>query len=1160
MVEPTPKIDQRTAQDVAKQVHLLLGEYLPQEFRRPDGELKELKNISAALVGIFARFSEIIIQRLNQVPEKNFLAFLNLLGASRQPPQPARVPLTFSLATGSTVDAVVPAGTQVAAPPTAGQQEPVIFETERTLLVTAAQLASIFVRDPQQDTWSDRSSLVSTTASADVPVFRGNQKAEHIFYIAHKEILGASGLQNLRLNINLSKPLGDQGKIQWQIWQESTSNWVNISLPLGRDGTQNFSLTDIREIGFDQISALHPTTINGLENYWLRCVLLTPITLAPTAQTGMVRQSQLPTIENITIAATLQKQNLLIEKAFVNQSPVDLSKDFFPFGEKPKFGDTLYLASQECFSKKNTSINLDISLTNPSLTNTQTQNTSPIPPVRTDGNAQIQWEYWNGEIWEALVSSATANNSQGEIEFPENISLDTTAAFTLDNSQVLFTFPQQPVATTINGVESFWIRVRLISGNYGEETRYETSADSPGYRIIPATFAPPAIHQIKVQSTLNKTEPPDVIFTYNNLEYSQILNQQQQVQKFSPFTAQPTDQPSLYLGFTLPANRSSFPNRTISLFHQVATYKYAEDLIPISPTQSRVAGNFDTTVSHKFLLTNDTLKTVNFSVTIIGNNWETTITSPSPISINSGATKTLEVQVKIPTAAAPTSDRSQGITDLAFLQVATTDNPTIIYTATLETFVGTAPPEEQTTLTWQYWNGQQWTKLTVRDQSEDFTRSGLVEFLAPADFTTLADFGLSPRYWLRVQWVGGDYEMEPRLQQILLNTIMAKQTVTIRNENLGSSDGSENQRFNTIQTPILQGQQLQVREPELPSANEQESIKQIEGEDAITQILDPTGRPQEIWVRWHEVTDFYASSPRDRHYILNHITGEIQFGDGINGLIPPVGIGNLRLTLYQTGGGAKGNTAAGSIVQLKTTVPYIDKVTNYVAAAGGADAESLDSLKERMPRTIRHGNRAVTVEDYEDLAMLASPEVARAKCIPLVNLRETPLYTPNSNNESGKAIGEVSVIIVPRSLDAKPVPSVELINRVQDYLENHAIPTAKIVVVGPIYIQVNITVEVALVSLTQASTIEQEIDYTLNKFLHPLTGDFDGKGWSFGRKPYKSDLYRLIEKIPGVDHIRNLQVERISELSTGELTQVESTNRFLVYSGKHKITLSFTDA
>ena len=85
---------------------------------------------------------------------------------------------------------------------------------------------------------------------------------------------------------------------------------------------------------------------------------------------------------------------------------------------------------------------------------------------------------------------------------------------------------------------------------------------------------------------------------------------------------------------------------------------------------------------------------------------------------------------------------------------------------------------ERLRLVWEYWNGQQWSALTVRDDTENFTRPGLVEFLAPPDFTTHPEFGQPPRYWLRVRWEKGAYALAPRLRRMLLNTTMAAQTVS----------------------------------------------------------------------------------------------------------------------------------------------------------------------------------------------------------------------------------------------------------------------------------------------------------------------------------------------------------------------------------------------
>src|ERR1044071_3208494 len=167
---PAPLIDSRTSDDVVRQLLKLLRSY--------SGEGSQ-SGASRALVEIFGRYAELIIERLNQVPNKNQLAFLDLIGASLLPPQPARVPLTFSLANGSIVDGVVPARTQVAAVNAEGETAPVVFETDAELVVTAAQLVSLSMRNPEKGTYADNSTLINSIARS-VPLFKGLHAVEHI--------------------------------------------------------------------------------------------------------------------------------------------------------------------------------------------------------------------------------------------------------------------------------------------------------------------------------------------------------------------------------------------------------------------------------------------------------------------------------------------------------------------------------------------------------------------------------------------------------------------------------------------------------------------------------------------------------------------------------------------------------------------------------------------------------------------------------------------------------------------------------------------------------------------------------------------------------------------------------------------------------------------
>ena len=1142
MTIPPPPIDPRTETEIAKQVQDLLAVYAPdwQEFapttHKPQG-------VSAALIHVFARFAGIIIQRLNQVPDKNFLAFLDLLGASLLPPQPARAPLTFSLTAGSVIDGIVPAGTQVAAPPAAGEKEPVIFETDRELVVTAAELVSILSRHPELDQYADYSPITKPDSFLEVPVFQGNRPIEHILYLGDRLLLSFPQMSNLSLTFTLTSqaPLEDERVLKWEFWngtawQEKTST---------RDSTQQ--LRQSGTIDFENIQVVPLGQVNSLESRWLRSRLTTPIRSAAQPQVGMVRPSQLPQIATVTLQAQLNRSGLAIEAAFTNLLPLDLSKPFLPLGEKPKFADTLYLANPEAFSKSEAKITLQVALVNPVDVGMPATNPSSNPELK------LQWEFWDGQSWVAIGRSTPSGSQAGVSPDFQDDTLAFTRRPDAKPIQVTFTLPgdRQPKATTINGRESFWLRVQIIAGNYGKEAQYRLKTPErpeDGYILDPATFAPPLLQSVTVDYELTTAAAPEQVFTYNDFVYTPISSSS----SFQPFQPTQDIQPTLYFGLTLPQERQNFPNRPISLFCQTSGWQYGENLVPISPTHSQKYGASGARVTHKFRLTNTTSAPVQFWLSTLGTRWDTTLIpplpqeaggDPQPITLAVGESLQA-VQVTIPAANTAVGDRDRG-----FLQLRTTEQPPLIYNATLETVVGPEiPPAERLQLSWQYWRGTEWAKLLVHDNSENLTRPGLIEFLPPSDFSIKEDFQLPPRYWLRVVWEKGDYQVEPRLSRVLLNTTMAAQTATIRSEILGSSDGTENQRFYTTRSPVLPGQQLQVQESEMPSADEQAILISQEGEDAIASLVDATGRPHEIWVRWHEVPDFYGSGPRDRHYILDHLTGEIQFGDGLNGLIPPLA-GNLRLASYQTGGGIAGNKPANTIVQLKTTVPYVDKVTNTVAATGGAEAETLDSLRDRTPRTIRHGGRAVSLEDYADLAMLASPEVARVKCVPLRNLIDDPLDT------KPPLPGEVSVIIVPRSNKAKPLPSWELIRHVQSFLVAHQMPTANLSVVGPLYISVNVTTEIALTALAGASAVEQAVEQKLASFLHPLTGGLDAAGWDFGREPYKSDFYALIEAIPGVDHINLLDVD-----DTEDQPGAKQTGRFLVYSGRHTIRLTFEES
>jgi hypothetical protein len=108
------------------------------------------------------------------------------------------------------------------------------------------------------------------------------------------------------------------------------------------------------------------------------------------------------------------------------------------------------------------------------------------------------------------------------------------------------------------------------------------------------------------------------------------------------------------------------------------------------------------------------------------------------------------------------------------------------------------------------------------------------------------------------------------------------------------------------------------------------------------------------------------------------------------------------------------------------------------------------------------------------------------------------------------------------ALPMAPQPGEGLIKTVKDYLEPRRLLTTRHHVTGPIYTPIDAEILIARQNDVEDQDLRSRIVVELTAFLDPLIGGPDLKGWPFGRDIYISELYSLLERVPGVNYVPDI--------------------------------------
>ncbi|MCM1103326.1 MAG: baseplate J/gp47 family protein [Clostridium sp.] len=220
----------------------------------------------------------------------------------------------------------------------------------------------------------------------------------------------------------------------------------------------------------------------------------------------------------------------------------------------------------------------------------------------------------------------------------------------------------------------------------------------------------------------------------------------------------------------------------------------------------------------------------------------------------------------------------------------------------------------------------------------------------------------------------------------------------------------------------------------------------------------------------------------------------------------------------QTGrqSGSAGNQEPGGIQKLIGSYGYVNRVTNPMLVYGGCGREGEAEALTRGSAALRHGGRAVTVWDFEALAREASSAVKKVKCY------------PNCNADGNYEPGAAAVALLLKEFQGGSMYFDAVRAQVAQYLSARMDVClkrrGKLFVVEPVFLEMDCEVEAVAAEDGNPFEIQAEVERTAARFLHPLSGNYDGNGWEIGTMPNEAQMTNALKSVPGIQYIRSLRL------------------------------------
>ncbi len=453
-------------------------------------------------------------------------------------------------------------------------------------------------------------------------------------------------------------------------------------------------------------------------------------------------------------------------------------------------------------------------------------------------------------------------------------------------------------------------------------------------------------------------------------------------------------------------------------------------------------------------------------------------------------------------------------------------------------------------LFWEYWSERGWQAVNLVDETEGFTKSGLVTLMGALDFQRRNLWGRN-LFWIRVTDQSDTYRkagLYPCVKQIWMNTTRILNIRSREEERFFIQPHEENKR---CQLPDRQLYQVEVWVCETGQIEHLE-LERLEQENRVEKQIDEAGMVTDIWIRWEETEDFILADEHSRCYRVDRNAGTIQFSDGRRGKIPPSQPQESILVRYSTSNGQAGNQETGKINRLNRNIAYISSVSNPEPTVGGSNQETASQAMARTAASFSHRFRAVTTRDYENLAKEASRAVYRAKCF-------------SGLDGSGKRMpGAVTLVLLQKDYFGGRKYFDQMQNQVMRYLQDkvsgHLLETGRLFIVEPQFLEICVKAEISVDNFDRVFQVRRLAEQTLSDFIDPISGNFDGNGWPIGTIPNLTQLTNILKSVPNIKQIKSVSLS-VYLLESGMRAEInlehQDQYRFaLPVNGQHNLYLT----